>query len=59
MATKDEVMLAVGIVREFAGNPDVGSIKELLDALEKSVTVSGKTKTSTVDASPVDTKESN
>lgn len=59
MASKDEVLSAVGIVREFAGNPDAGVVKDLLDALEKSVTVSGKTKSSTVDANPVDTKESN
>lgn len=46
MATKDEVVSAVKIVREFAGNPTVGVVKELLDNLEASVSVKTE-KTST------------
>ena len=58
MATKDEVVSAVAIVRDFAGNPSVGPVKEILDALEESVTKPVTTKSSTVIA-PVDAKESN
>jgi hypothetical protein len=39
MATKDEILSAVQIVREFADNPTVGVVKELLDDLEASVSV--------------------
>lgn len=38
MATKDEVLSAVKIVREFAGDPVVGVIADLLNDLESSVT---------------------
>ena len=38
MASKDEVLSAVQIVREFAGNPSVGVVAELLKDLEDSVT---------------------
>lgn len=37
MASFDEVTSAVKIVREFAGNPTIGVVKELLDDLEASV----------------------
>lgn len=57
MATKDEVLSAVAIVREFAGNPDVGVVKDLLDSLADSVNKPVTTKTSTV-ITPVD-KEAN
>lgn len=38
MATKAEILAAVAIVREFAGNPDVGVIADLLRDLEASTT---------------------
>lgn len=59
MATKDEILSAVGIVRDFAGTPDVGVVKDLLDALEASATAPVTTKSSTVESAPVDKKESN
>jgi hypothetical protein len=37
MATKEEIVSAVEIVREFAGNPEVGVVAELLQALLDSV----------------------
>lgn len=38
MTTKAEILAAVAIVREFAGNPDVGVIADLLRDLETSTT---------------------
>lgn len=37
MPTKDEVVAAAKIVADFAGNPIIGPVKELLDDLVKSV----------------------
>ena len=36
MATKDEIIAAVKIVRDFAGNPDSGIVAQLLNDLEAS-----------------------
>lgn len=40
MPTKDEINAAVKIVADFAGNPVIGPVKELLDDLAKSVDIS-------------------
>jgi hypothetical protein len=60
MASFDEVVSAVKIVREFAGNPTVGVVKELLDDLEASVATKPtetKTSTSTKEVRVVDVEE--
>jgi hypothetical protein len=36
MASQDEILKAVAIVREFAGNPDSGVVADLLRDLETS-----------------------
>jgi hypothetical protein len=37
MATKDEILAAITIVRDFAGNPDSGVVADLLKDLENSI----------------------
>ena len=37
MATKDEILNAIAIVRDFAGNPDSGVVADLLKDLENSI----------------------
>jgi len=34
MATKDEIELAVKLIKEVAGDPSVGVVKELIDAIQ-------------------------
>ena len=36
MATKDEIELAVKLIKEIAGDPSVGVVKELIDAIQSS-----------------------
>ena len=36
MATKEDIAIAIAVVKEIAGNPDVGAIKELIDLLDSS-----------------------
>ena len=64
MATNDEILMAVEIVRDYAQNPSVGVVKETLDGLENSITpasapVVDAPETSTVDSAPVDSGKSN
>ena len=33
MATKDEIAVAIKVVKEVAGDPSIGPVKELLDLL--------------------------
>lgn len=35
MPTKDEIAIAIAVIKEVAGNPEVGAIRELIDLLEK------------------------
>jgi len=52
MPNKDEVVAAVKIVADFANNPVVGPVKEILDDLLKSV--DNEQVSDTVDVSVVD-----
>lgn len=36
MATKEEILTAVTVIKEVAGDPDSGAIKELIDLLNSS-----------------------
>ena len=36
MATKEDIAIAIAVVKEVAGNPDSGAIKELIDLLNSS-----------------------
>jgi hypothetical protein len=36
MATKDEIEVAVKLIKEIAGDPSVGVVKELIDAIQNS-----------------------
>lgn len=36
MATKEDIATAIAVVKEIAGNPDSGAIKELIDLLDSS-----------------------
>ncbi len=38
MATKDEIESAVKLIKEIAGDPSSGAIKELIDAIANSAT---------------------
>lgn len=40
MATKEQIEIAVAVIREVAGDPSVGAVKELIDLLEASATPS-------------------
>lgn len=57
MATKDEILAAVKIVDDFAGNPTVGAVAELLRDLTDSATVTVKTSTPANEVRVVDVKE--
>lgn len=37
MATKEDIAIAIAVVKEIAGNPDSGAIKELIDLLDSSI----------------------
>jgi hypothetical protein len=54
MATKDEILNAIKIVSDFAGNPDSGVVADLLKELGKSVE---KTSTPTNEVRVVEAKE--
>lgn len=34
MATKEDIAIAIAVVKEIAGNPDSGAVKELIDLLD-------------------------
>ena len=36
MATKEDIAIAVTVIKEVAGDPDSGAIKELIDLLNSS-----------------------
>jgi hypothetical protein len=36
MATKEQIEIAVSVIREIANDPSVGAVKELIDLLEAS-----------------------
>ena len=36
MATKEDIAIAIAVVKEIAGNPDSGAVKELIDLLDSS-----------------------
>lgn len=36
MATKEDIAIAIAVVKEIAGNPEVGAVKELIDLLNSS-----------------------
>jgi hypothetical protein len=36
MATKEEIATAIAVVKEVAGDPEVGAVKELIDLLNSS-----------------------
>jgi hypothetical protein len=36
MATKEDIAIAIAVVKEISGNPDSGAIKELIDLLDSS-----------------------
>lgn len=36
MATKDEIALAVKLIKEVAGDPSSGAVKDLIDLIENS-----------------------
>jgi len=38
MATKEQIATAVEVIKEVAGNPEVGAVKELIDLLNSSTT---------------------
>ena len=56
MATRDEILSAVEVVKDFAGNPDVGVIAELLRDLAATAEET-KTSTATKEVRVVDAKE--
>lgn len=37
MATKEDIAIAIAVVKEIAGNPEVGAVKELIDLLNSSI----------------------
>lgn len=36
MATKEDIAIAIAVVKEIAGNPDSGAVKDLIDLLDSS-----------------------
>jgi hypothetical protein len=38
MATKEQIATAVTVIKEIAGDPDSGAVKELIDLLNSSTT---------------------
>lgn len=36
MANKEDIAIAIAVVKEIAGNPDSGAIKDLIDLLDSS-----------------------
>jgi hypothetical protein len=38
MATKEQIANAVAVIKEVAGDPEVGAVKELIDLLNSSTT---------------------
>ena len=36
MATKEDIAIAIEVIKEVAGDPEVGAVKELIDLLNSS-----------------------
>lgn len=53
MATKDDIAIAIAVIKEVSGNPELGAIKDLLDLLE----ASSKPATTPKEARVVEAKE--
>ena len=49
MATKDEIEVAVKLIKEVAGDPSSGAIKELIDLIKDSANVAKEVRVKTVE----------
>ncbi len=48
MATKEEIEIAVKLIKEVAGDPSMGAVKELIDLLERSGEATKEVRVNTV-----------
>lgn len=48
MATKEEIETAVKLIKEVAGDPSMGAVKELIDLLERSGEATKEVRVNTV-----------
>ncbi len=49
MATKEEIELAVKLIKEVSGDPDSGAVKELIDLIKNSANVAKEVRVKTVE----------
>lgn len=42
MATKEQIDTAVAVIREVAGDPETGAVKDLIDLLKNSATATNE-----------------
>lgn len=49
MATKEEIELAVKLIKEVAGDPSTGAVKELIDLIKDSATATKEVRVKAVE----------